>query len=282
MPLKRESILFRRVLVALDASQEGRALLETAAALATCFESPLMGLYIEDEDMLALADLPVGREVSFTGAQVRDLTRNGLQSHFRSHASRAQRILETAASKQQVEHSFELKRGRPDQEIHRAADESDLIAIGPVVGAIFRSRGEEPMRRLSESAARGLLVVSNLSLTATSGPIAAVFTGTPTGERAVRIAMHVANGLGRTVMVALMPSEMTVQELQQRLQGIVEEPDEKPIVEIDDSPQAVRSLSRRRPGLVIVPEDVAEQVYIRSERAGYPVLILRSDDSNGK
>ena len=41
--------LFERVLVAFDASPQGNALLTLAAELALCFDSPLAGLFIEDE-----------------------------------------------------------------------------------------------------------------------------------------------------------------------------------------------------------------------------------------
>ena len=80
---------FRRVLVPLDASPESRALLELAADLAACFESSLTGLFIEDEDLLAFADLPFAREVSLSGASLRGLSRQHIQSHYRAQASQA-------------------------------------------------------------------------------------------------------------------------------------------------------------------------------------------------
>ncbi len=61
----------RRILVALDASGASLAALDAAARLAATLEAELLGLFVEDEDLLRLAGLPCAREVGFTFTQAR-------------------------------------------------------------------------------------------------------------------------------------------------------------------------------------------------------------------
>jgi len=281
MTSARDNHRFQRILVAVDASPESRALLEIAADLARCFESPLTGLYIEDEDMVSFAGLPVGREVSIAGARVLDLTRQRLQSHFQNQASQAQRSLEVIATARRISHSFVVRQGRPEREIRAAAEKMDLLAIAPKLDAILRPRGQELRRRFMESSAAGLLVVPDLSKTAHEGPVGTIYTGTPASERAVRVAMRIAQGLERQVLVALVPGDEETRELEQHLKEIVDDPAALTAVKADTIPSFFEILSSWRPGLVVLPADIVEQSGWHWDRPGFPLLVLRNGTNEG-
>jgi K+-sensing histidine kinase KdpD len=51
-------LTIRRILVALDASPDSLAALKTAADLARRMEAELMGLFVEDIELLRMADSP--------------------------------------------------------------------------------------------------------------------------------------------------------------------------------------------------------------------------------
>ena len=53
-----------RVVVALDAVSENRATIDTAARLAARWRARLHGVFVEDDDLLRLANLPFARQVS--------------------------------------------------------------------------------------------------------------------------------------------------------------------------------------------------------------------------
>ena len=267
---------FQRILVAVDASQESRALLEIAADLARCFESPLTGLYVEDEDMMSFADLPVGREISVIGARVLDLTRQRLQAHFQNQASQIQRTLKMIAAARQINHSFAVLQGRPEIEIRNAVEKMDLLAIGPKVGAILRPRGQELRRRFMESSAEGLLVVPDLSKTAHEGPVGTIYTGTPASEQAVRMAIRIANGLGRHVLVALVPGAQNPPEVEQYLKRITDQSTALTTVKADSIASFFETLPSWRPGLVVLPADIVEQSGWHWDRPGFPLLVLRN------
>ncbi|NQU57903.1 MAG: universal stress protein [Rhodospirillales bacterium] len=271
---------FQRVLVAVDASPESRVLLEIAADLARCFESPLTGLYVEDEDMVSFAGLPVGREISVIGARVLDLTRQRLQSHFQNQASQIQRTLGTVAAARQISHSFAVLHGRPEQEIRNAAEKMDLLAIGPKVGATLRPRGQELRRHFLESSAEGLLVVPDLSKTAHEGPIGTIYTGTPGSERAVRMAIRIARGLDRQVLVALVPGDDETRALERLLKEIMGERTALTVVKADTIASFFEILSSWRPGLVVLPADIAEQSGWHWDKPRFPLLVLR-ERTNG-
>ena len=272
---------FQRILVAVDASPESRALLEMAADLAKCFKSPLTGLYVEDEDMLAFAGLPVGREISVIGARVLDLTHQRLQSHFQNQASQVQRALRMAAAARQISHTFAVLQGRPEHEIRNAAEKTDLLAIGPKVGAILRPRGQELRRRFLESSAEGFLVVPDLSITAHDGPVGTIYDGTPDSERAVRMAMRIAQGLARQILVALLSGDDKTQAAEQHLKEMAPGQMAPTTVKVDSIASFFETLPSWRPGLVVLPAKIVEQSGWQWDRPRFPLLVLRNRNNEG-
>jgi nucleotide-binding universal stress UspA family protein len=272
----RDSHRFRRILVAVDASPESRALLEIAADLARCFESPLTGLYVEDEDVMSFAELSIGREISVTGARVRDLTRQRLQRHFQNQASQVRRTLKLVAAARQISYSFDVLHGHLELEIRKASEKMDLLAIAPKLGAIQRPRGQELQRRLMESSAQGFLLVPDMSKAAHVGPVATIYTGTRASERAVRMAMGIAQGLRRQVIVALVSDDDDeMQDLERHMQTIGNDPTDMTSVKIDDLSSFFEALSSWQPGLVVLPANIVEQSGWHWERPEFPLLVLR-------
>jgi hypothetical protein len=58
----------RRILIALDASPDGLSALETSAWLAARMNAELQGLFVEDESLLRIAEIPLAREVPYFSA----------------------------------------------------------------------------------------------------------------------------------------------------------------------------------------------------------------------
>ncbi len=120
----------RRILVALDASSHSFSALAAAAELAAELEAELLGLFVEDIELLKVAELPYERQiVSFSGV-LRDLDKAGLEQELRLQAGRARRALEAAAKHSKVRWSFRVTRGAVVTEVLAAASVSDLITLG--------------------------------------------------------------------------------------------------------------------------------------------------------
>lgn len=72
--------LIRRILVALDTSPSSQAALEAAVALAERLNAEVCGLFVEDVDLLRVAESPYAREILYPSAEEGRLTRGGSRS----------------------------------------------------------------------------------------------------------------------------------------------------------------------------------------------------------
>jgi hypothetical protein len=129
----------KRVLVPLDVSSETAAAIDTAARLAARWQVPLRGVFIEDEELIGLANLPFARQVTL-GARVELLTRNHVEDNFHAFAARARRDLAAAAERHHVRWSLEMVRGplTPDA----LGGEHDFVVAGAAsrpIGSHFRT-----------------------------------------------------------------------------------------------------------------------------------------------
>lgn len=117
----------RRIVVGLDPSAPGRGALEAAATLAGRAQAELLGLFIEDADLLQLAALPFAREVGFASATGRALDVAGLERRLRLLAAESERALAAAAGRIAVPWSFRVARGSLIAALLAAAAEGDLL-----------------------------------------------------------------------------------------------------------------------------------------------------------
>src|SRR6266481_4664465 len=99
-----------RIVVPLDAAGDCLVAIETAARLAAHAKAPLIGIFVEDEDLLHLARLPFARQFTL-GADAEALTTEHVELHLQIAAERARRELFAAARRHGVTGSFEIVRG---------------------------------------------------------------------------------------------------------------------------------------------------------------------------
>ena len=128
-----------RIVVPLDAAVDSRRAIETAARLAVRAHAPLHGVFVEDEDLLRLANLPFARQHT-VGAASEKLTAEQVELHLKTAADRAQRELSAAAARHHIDVSFEIVRGHSHSAIAAAA-ETDLVVAGAStrpIGSHFR------------------------------------------------------------------------------------------------------------------------------------------------
>lgn len=130
--------LFRRILVALDASAPSLAALELAAGLARRLDAELAGLFVEEEDLLRLAALPFARAYSAEAADLARIDPDAMNRALRVQAARARRALETVAARHRVAWSFRVARGSAATALIEAARDCDLIGLGKASAAMAR------------------------------------------------------------------------------------------------------------------------------------------------
>jgi len=133
------TVRIERVVVALDAVSENRAAIDTAVRLASRWHARLHGVFVEDDDLLRLANLPFARQVSL-GVGVETLTPQQAERQLRAFAEQARRDIAAAARQQNVDWSFDVVRGAAAAGIIAAAA-TDFIVAGTAtrpIGGHFR------------------------------------------------------------------------------------------------------------------------------------------------
>lgn len=148
MTIRREKDSIGRILVALDGSPQSMAALRAASELAAGMQAELCGLYVEDVNLLRIAELPCATVVEVPTARIRGLTPQGIRRQMRLQAERAERAIERAARLVQVRWSFRVLQGEINDQLMNECKQSDMVILGRT--------GWSGSRKLG-STARGML-----------------------------------------------------------------------------------------------------------------------------
>jgi nucleotide-binding universal stress UspA family protein len=118
-----------RILIALDASPGNLEALEAAVELAARMEAELSGVFVEDTELLRLADSPFCREIRFATATEAPLNRAGLESTWKAQSERARSALAAAAQRARVHWTFRTVRDRVATAVVSVAGSTDLLVV---------------------------------------------------------------------------------------------------------------------------------------------------------
>ena len=196
---EREPII-RRILVALDASPHSLAALEAAVALAADVDAELVGLFVEDAELLRLAALPFVREFGLYSATSRPVDALEMEHQLRARAHRAEQALAAMAERAHVRWSFRIVRGTIAAELLAAAAEADLISLGRVGWSVAGRRrvGSTARAVLTQASGPALVVHQGVRL---QPPFVAVYDGSALAGKALTIASRLAQGKDGELLV---------------------------------------------------------------------------------
>lgn len=176
MPETSTELAIKRVLVALDASAHSLSALDAATGLAARLHAELLGLFVEDIDLLRLAALPFAREVGFLSGAERPLASGDIERLLRTQAADIRHALALAAERLQVPWSFQVARGRFLQEVLAVAEQVDLLVFG-------KTDDHRHLEWTRPGAG---------ARTAPGQPVLVLFDGSPAALRALAAATHLA------------------------------------------------------------------------------------------
>ncbi len=134
----------RRVVLVVDACSDTRPLVDLAVDLVVEMSpdgtTHLHGLFIEDEDLLSLADLPCTREVSQHTAQQRRTSRQQMLELLQRQSQRFYRYLEQEARASQLSWSSSSRSARSSSSLElREDDASCQIFAKPLLRRVSSS-----------------------------------------------------------------------------------------------------------------------------------------------
>lgn len=218
--MKREDRdrLIRRILVALDASPHSLAALQAATELATRFEAELVGLYVEDVNVLRLAGLPFVREVGLFSARSRRVRRETMEREMHAHLARARQLFRRATARAQVRAMFRVARGAVASEVLTAARESDVLILGRA-GWTF-----PPTRQWGSTARSALVQAPGLTLVLQDGtrlghPIFVLYDGSPLAHKSLDVALSLLADASEPLTVMLLTDGAPAEDLQAEVEG---------------------------------------------------------------
>lgn len=206
MKKSEQEVVIRRILVALDASTHSLAALEAAAKLAAGLHAELIGLYVEDENLLHFAGLPFAQAVRSPTAHRRSIDSDRMEREMRLEASQARRALESAADRVHARWSFRIVRGQVTEVVLAAALDADLLAMGRIGRPLLsRSRLGSTARAASTRTGRSVLLIQDGS--DLSYPVLVTYDGSVAAQRSLEFAAKLARASGDDLNVLLLANK---------------------------------------------------------------------------
>jgi len=205
-------LTIQRILVALDASPHSLSALEAAAELAASLQAELLGLFVEDINLLRLAELPFVREVGFFSGTLRRLDIRHVERQLHAQATRARQALTTIAERARVRHSFHVARGQIAAELLAAALDADLVILGRTGWSRQRRLGSTARAILSQAPGSTLILQQGARLRL---PVLVAYDGSRMAQRALAAAIQLVQGReGYLTILLLADGPGTAQSLQ--------------------------------------------------------------------
>lgn len=191
----------RRILVAIDASPSSMAALQAAADLAHQLDAELVALFVEDINLLRLADLPFARRISLYSATEQVIDREKIEREMRAHANAARRALDEMASRQHLRSSFRVARGVINDELIQASSEVDLIILGKSGWSRRRRLGSTTRTVIARSPSHILVFQETYRARSTLGVI---YDGNPDAQRALGVVGELMRGRESVLSVLIL------------------------------------------------------------------------------
>lgn len=160
----------RRLVIGFSHQMECRTALDFATYVAGAVEVELMGVFVEDQELLDLARLPFSIEFLAASKQTRNLDAGNMGNELRAIAGDMQKALQKLAERAKRPYSFRITHGRMLPQLTALAHADDLILLrtacvawrqaavaptpnGPVVVLAVSESGNDDLLRLARAIA---------------------------------------------------------------------------------------------------------------------------------
>lgn len=180
-----------RITVMLGSSDADRSTLEILDLLTTETPAEILGLFLEDPELLALAELSVAREYCQLTHAERPLEAADLERQLRIQARAAEQALAGIAGRSDFNWSFRTVRGSLVSLLTDASREMDLLLLGAAssIRPLPRGPARAPLPRPAPQ------------------PVAVTYDGSEAAQRAVAVARRMAGASQQPLSLLLVAAD---------------------------------------------------------------------------
>ena len=271
-------LVFKRVVVAFDASPQGHALLEFAGDMAACFGSSLAGFFFEDRRMRDFAALPTAQEVSLGSAGLSGLDAKRVAAHQRAQQRLARRAVDNVARARRLSCSFFVRHGLDDLTAAMAEPE-DLLMVCRGIAARPERQGRDHLHGLVRGAAGGVLALDAVRRHSRPFPVSAILGKDPGRDDAVlAIARALASHMAAPLSLLAPRTLPALEEIAARLAGPALPRSQVRLRQLRDGETLAGCVSLEVPSVVVLSGDVADDDLQALLGQGHPLLVLHQWD----
>lgn len=203
-----------RILVALDTSPASLSALQTAVELAARFQARLVGLFVEDINLLRVAQLPFAREVSLFSPGFRRLESRELERQLKVQAEQMRRAMARMAAAHHIDWDFRVTRGSVTMEVMTAGSEADLVILGKIGRSFSAAQHMGSTVRMMVLQRQGLTLILQPGGRLTV-PVVVFYDGSESGRTALETAGQLVKAEdGNLTVLVLADSKQEARALQ--------------------------------------------------------------------
>ncbi|NTU68740.1 MAG: universal stress protein [Chlorobiaceae bacterium] len=184
--------LVRTIAVAIDCSPHSKASLEAAAEMAERLQADLVGIFVEDINLLRIAGLPFAEEIRRYSSSTGKLDEAQLERLLRHQAREARELLQQAADAKTLRHTFRVLRGMVPEKVMSAAPEADILVLGRSGRSPSCRKGLGSTARTALYEGKGTVLLMRPGFTGASGPLLVLYDGSGGSRTALVTALALA------------------------------------------------------------------------------------------
>ena len=273
--------VIRTIAVAIDCSPHSRASLDAAAEMAERLQAELLGIFVEDINLLRIAGLPFAEEIRRYSSSTGKLDEEQLERLLRLQAREARELLQRAADARTLRHTFRVLRGMVPEQLMSAATGADILVLGRSGRAPSCRKGLGSTARTALHEGDRTILLMRPGVTAAEGPLLVLHDGSEGSDRALRTALAIAGPESTLHLIVVDRDQETAARLQREAEsligtsGIAAEYHHLPASSGKELARYIRMIDS---GLLVLSDRMAlpgEELRELINDIDYPVLVVR-------
>lgn len=275
--------IIHSIAVAIDCSPHSKASLEAAAEMAARLKAELIGIFVEDINLLHMAGLPFAEEVRLYSSTTAKLDTAQLERLLRLQAEQARELLRHTAEARTLRHTFRVLRGLVSEQLMLAAPEADMLVLGRSGRSPSCRKGLGSTARTALHECKMTVMLMRPGVTAAEGPLLVLCDGSEASKRALRTALEIAGPKSTLHLLVTDPAPEAIERCKQETDAMLKRraiEAEYYHIPFTEGKQLVSFIRMIDSGLVVIGEGMnlpAETLRELIDTIDYPVLVVRGE-----